>query len=139
MTFVAYTPAFRAGFIWDDDAHVTANELLHSRDGLRRIWTEPTASMQYYPLTITTFWLEHRLWGNVPVGYHVVNVCLHALNAIALGVLLTMLGVPGAWLAAAIFAVHPVTVESVAWISERKNVLAALFYLASMIAGLRFL
>jgi Flp pilus assembly protein TadD len=134
----AYLPALRCGFVWDDDAHVTANATLVSVDGLRRIWTEPSATPQYYPLVHTTFWLEHHLWGNEPLGYHLDNVLLHALNAILVWIALRRLRAPGAWFAAALFALHPVHVESVAWITERKNVLSGFFYLLAFLAFVRY-
>jgi len=137
-TFLAYMPAMRAGFIWDDQAHVTNNVNLRSADGLWRIWLEPEASQQYYPLQLSSYWLEFHLWALHPLGYHLVNVLLHAANAILLWQVLRRLQVPGAWLAAAIFAVHPVEVESAVWISERKNVLAGMFYLLALLALFRF-
>lgn len=133
LAIAAYLPALQAGFVWDDDFHVTGNALLRSIDGLRRIWLEPTATPQYYPLVHTTFWLEYRLWGLQPAGYHAVNVLLHAVNAVLAWRVLLRLAVPGAWLAAAVFALHPVHVESVAWISERKNVLSLAFYLGALL------
>ncbi|MCC6764615.1 MAG: tetratricopeptide repeat protein [Deltaproteobacteria bacterium] len=136
LTIVAYGPAFRAGFIWDDDDYVTDNAALDDLTGLVRIWLEPGATPQYYPLTFTTFWIEHRLFGDAPTGYHVTNVALHALNAVLAWRVLAALGLPGAWLAAAVFAVHPVHVESVAWITERKNVLSGAGYLAALLAAL---
>jgi tetratricopeptide (TPR) repeat protein len=136
LTLVAYGPAFRAGFIWDDDDYVTDNATLDSATGLARIWVEPGAVPQYYPLTFTTFWLEHRLFGDEPSGYHVTNVALHALNAVLAWRVLVALGLPGAWIAAAIFAVHPIQVESVAWVTERKNVLSAAGYLGALLVAL---
>ena len=133
---VAYAPAMVAGYVWDDDAHVTANETLRSTAGLRRMWSEPKALPQYYPLVHTTFWIERRLWGDEPQGYHVVNVVLHAGNALLLAAALRRLRVQGAWITALLFALHPVHVESVAWISERKNVLSTLFYLAALLSFL---
>jgi tetratricopeptide (TPR) repeat protein len=137
-TLIAYQPVWHAGFVWDDEQYVTGNVTLHSLDGLRRIWFELGATVQYYPLTFTSFWVEHHLWGLHPLGYHLVNIVLHALNAMLLWLVLRRLGVRGAWLAAGIFALHPVCVESVAWVTERKNTLSGLFYLGSLLAALRF-
>lgn len=136
LTLLAYMPALRAGFIWDDDAYVTANGALRSVDGLRRIWFEPASVSQYYPMVFSSFWLEYRLWGLAPFGYHAVNVLLHAATAVLLWRVLVRLAIPGAWVAAIVFALHPVQVESVAWITERKNVLSGLFY---MMAALLYL
>lgn len=136
VTLVAYLPAIRGGFIWDDDQYVTENRLLRSVDGLRLIWTTIGATPQYYPLTHTSFWIEHQLWGTKPLGYHLTNVLLHIGSALLLWRILVMLGLRGAWLAAAIFAVHPIEVESGAWITERKNVLAGVFYFGSMLCYL---
>src|SRR5690349_16293459 len=124
LTVLAYGPAYRAGFIWDDDYYVTENSTLDSVAGLGRIWLEPGAVPQYYPLTFTSLWLEHQVYGDAPTGYHVDNVLLHALNAVLAWLVLTTLGIPGAGLAAAVFALHPVHVESVAWVTERKNLLS---------------
>jgi len=138
LTLAAYTPALRGGFVWDDDSYVTENPTLRSPGGLAAIWFKPGATYQYYPLVFTSFWTEYHLWKLQPFGYHLVNVLLHALNAILLWRVLRCLQIPGSWLAAAIFAVHPVMVESVAWITERKNVLSGLFYLLAALAWLRF-
>ena len=137
FTLVAYLPAHAAGFIWDDDWYVTKNELLHDVAGLVRIWV-PGHTVQYYPVVFTSFWIEHHLWGLEPAGYHVVNVLLHALNALLVWRLARGLGIPGAWWIGAAFALHPVHVESVAWITERKNVLSGAFYLSAALAYLRF-
>ncbi|MEB2286375.1 MAG: tetratricopeptide repeat protein [Myxococcales bacterium] len=135
LTLAAYGPAFRADFIWDDDAYVTGNTTLDDLGGLARIWLEPGATPQYYPLTFTSLWLEHRLYADAAAGYHATNVLLHTANAILVWRLLAAIGLPGAPLAAAIFAVHPVHVESVAWISERKNVLSGACYLGAFLAA----
>ncbi len=137
-TLAAYAPALPGDVLWDDDQYVSANPLLTAPDGLWRIWTHPRESPQYYPLVFTSFWLEARLWGLSTFALHLVNVLLHAANALLLWRLLRRLGVPGAGLAAALFALHPVHVESVAWITERKNVLSGLFYLLSASAYLGF-
>jgi len=133
-TTLAYAPVLECGYVWDDDFHVWRNAALRSADGLRRIWLELGATPQYYPLVHTSFWLEWRLWGAAPAGYHATNVALHATAAVLAWRLLAALGVGAgaAWAAAALFALHPVHVESVAWISERKNVLMAVLYLASL-------
>jgi Flp pilus assembly protein TadD len=138
-TLLAYVPAMRGGYIWDDDAFVTDNLILRGGAGaLARIWFQVGATDQYYPLTYSTFWLEYHLCGLWPTGSHIVNVVLHALNAWLAWRVLRRLRLPGAALAAFIFALHPVEVESVAWITERKNVLSATLYLCAMLAYLRF-
>lgn len=137
-TLLAYGPALRGGFLWDDDLYVTANPTLGSLAGLRAIWLQPTALPQYYPLAFTTFWFENLLWGSAPFGYHATNVVLHAVSALLLWVLLRRLGVGGAYLAAAIFALHPVHVGSVAWVAERKNVLCTALSLLTLLAWRRF-
>ncbi len=138
LTLVAYIPAIQGGYIWDDDVYVTENPLLTAPDGLRRIWFSLDSPSQYFPLVYTTFRIEHAIWGLNPMGYHIVNVCLHIINALLLWLILSRLGIRGSWLAAAIWALHPVNVESVAWITERKNTLSTLFYLLTVLAWLRF-
>jgi tetratricopeptide (TPR) repeat protein len=138
VTLLAFLPALRAGFIWDDDIYVTENPLLTASNGLRRIWFSLDSPSQYFPLTYTTFYLERRVWGLNPAGYHAVNLLLHAANALLVWRLLARLRLPGAWLGAALFALHPVQVESVAWITERKNVLMGFFFLLSLLAWTRF-
>ena len=134
LTIVAYIPAMQAGFIWDDDQYVTENDNLRTADGLQQIWFHPIATAQYYPMVFSTFWLEYHVWELRPAGYHWANLLLHLANATLIWQLLARLQVPGAWLTALVFAVHPVHVESVAWITERKNVLSTFFYLAAFLA-----
>jgi tetratricopeptide (TPR) repeat protein len=136
-TLAAYFPALTGDFLWDDAGHVT-NPALQSWSGLLRIWFEPGATQQYYPLLHTAFWLEHAIWGDATLGYHLINVLWHATSACLLVAILRRLAVPGALLAGLIFALHPVGVESVAWISEQKNALSAVFYLAAALAWLRY-
>ena len=104
LTILSYIPALRGGFVWDDDEYVTRNRALRSSDGLWEIWFKPEATVQYYPLTFTVFWIEYQLWGPEPFGFHLVNVLLHAANALLFWKLLTRLSVPAAWWAAAVFA-----------------------------------
>jgi len=138
VTIFAYRPAWNGGFLWDDDAYVTNNELLTAPDGLRRIWFSLDSPSQYFPLVYTTFRIEHALWGLNPSSYHWVNLLLHVANALLVWRVLARLKVPGAWLAGAIFALHPVQVESVAWITERKNVLMGFFFLLTLLAWIAF-
>ena len=134
---LAYWPALRGGFIWDDDAHVTS-PALQSLHGLWRIWLQLGATQQYYPLLHSAFWIEHRLWGDAVLGYHLANLTQHALSACLVVLIVRHLRLPGAWLAGCIFALHPVCVEAVAWISEQKSTLSGVFYLAAALTYLHF-
>jgi protein O-mannosyl-transferase len=134
---LAYWPTLDGAFLWDDDAHVTRPEL-RSLGGLVRIWFDVGATQQYYPLLHSAFWLEHALWGNAVTPYHATTVLLHALAAVLFLLVLRRLEVPGATLAAFLFALHPVHVESVAWISEQKNTLSLVLFLGALLAYLRF-
>jgi hypothetical protein len=142
----AYWPALSGSYIWDDDAHVTV-PALRSLTGLWRIWTEPGATQQYYPLLHTAFWVEFKLWGDATLGYHLLNVVLHACGAWLFVQILQAIWTTdekrderllssAALLGGLLFALHPVAVESVAWISEQKNTLSGVFYLS---AGLLYL
>jgi hypothetical protein len=140
-TCAAFAPAFQAEFIrWDDPQYVSENELLRSADGLKTIWTPFTAKLpQYYPLTFSSYWIEYQLWQLTPAGYHATNVALHAINAMLVLQLLSALGA-SLWIAfgaAAVFALHPVQVESVMWVTERKNTLSGCFYLVAFLLYLR--
>ena len=128
--FLAYWPALTGQFVWDDDILLANNALVKASDGLYRMWFT-TEAVDYWPMTGTTFWLEWRLWGMNPFGYHVTNLLLHLANAGLLWAALRRLSIPGAAIAACFFALHPVNVESVAWVVQRKNVLSQFFFLLS--------
>jgi hypothetical protein len=132
----AYLPVWHAGFIWDDDSHVTANPSIVGSLGLARIWTSPAAN--YFPLTTSTFWVIHALWDLNPLPYHVVDVLFHAACAVLLWLVLRRLRVRGAWLGAMLWALHPVQVESAAWIAETKNTQSGIFYLLAIWCFLRW-
>jgi len=136
VTFLAYLPTLKAGFIWDDDTFLTRNPLMKAGDGLYRFWFT-TQAPDYFPVTYTPLWLEWRLWGMHAAGYHAVNLALHIAGALLLWAVLRRLRIPGAYAAAFIFAVHPVNVESVAWITQRKNLMAMMFYLLSILCFLQ--
>lgn len=134
---IAYLPIWRAGFIWDDDLYVLGNPVVVGPLGFKEIWTTQAADI--CPLTITTFWAEYKLWGLSPLGFHLVNVFLHAGSGVVLWRVLLSLRVPGAILGAALWALHPVLVESVAWIAELKNTQATFFYLLSILFFTRWI
>ena len=140
LVVTSHFPAMLGGFVWDD-AVFAQEEVIRSASGLQQIWFSPgdiKGEGHYWPLVYTSFWLEHKLWGYDPLGYHLVNVLLHLVNCLLLWRLMLLLAVPGAWLIAAVFAVHPLHVESVAWVIERKDLLSALFFLAAAMAWMRF-
>ena len=141
LVVVCYLPAMLwGGFVWDDNIYIKVDPV-RDVSGLWQIWFSPSTieeERHYWPLVYTTFWLEHKLWGFAPAGYHIVNVMLHLANTLLVWHLVRRLAVPGAWVVAAVFAVHPLHVESVAWIIERKDVLSGLFYLASVLVWMRF-
>ena len=156
VTLAAYWPSLNGSFLWNDSDYVTARAL-RSWHGLGRIWFEVGAVQQYYPVLHTAFWIEHHFWGDATVGYHLANVLLHASAALLFGLVLRRLNspafgsghdqgsgaeglgrLPWEWVAAFLFALHPICVESVAWISEEKNTLSTVFYLLAALAYLRF-
>lgn len=138
LVVVAYFPTFQNFYIWDDDRYLTQNPFLTDIAGLKRIWFDLNATPQYYPMVFTSFWIEHKFWGLDPVGYHIDNVVIHCVNTLLLWHILVFLNIKGGWLGAALFAIHPVQVESVAWVTERKNVLSGLFLLLSLLSFFRF-
>jgi Flp pilus assembly protein TadD len=137
VTLLAYQPAWHGGFLWDDDAHI-ATPALRSLDGLRRIWLVPRTTQQYYPLLYSSSWLQERFWGDSPTAYHLVNLLLHIGCVVLVLKILRLLRIPGAELATIVFALHPVNVETVAWIAERKNTLSGVFGLAATLSYLKF-
>ena len=137
FVILTYTPVWQAGFVWDDDRVLTVNHCTVGPLGLKEIWT--TSAADICPLTLTTFWVEHALWGLGPLPYHLVNVLLHGASAVLLWRVLRGLRVQGAWLGAALWALHPVAVESVAWITEMKNTESSLFFLLSILFFVRWL
>jgi protein O-mannosyl-transferase len=136
FVFIAYTQVFRAGFVWDDESHLTRNPCVIGPLGLKEIWT--TTQAVYYPLVLTTFWALHKFVGLNPLPYHALNVLLHAVSAILLWRVLRLLEVRGAWLGAALWALHPVMVQSVAWVTELKNTQSCVFYLLSILFFLKW-
>jgi tetratricopeptide (TPR) repeat protein len=132
---LVYLPVGRAGFLWDDRLYITGSSYMGGLAGLKEIWTSSVADIS--PMTFTTFWLEHALWGFNPLPYHMVNVVMHGACAVLLWQILRNLAVPGAWLGAALWALHPVEVESVAWVTEMKNTESGLFYLLSVLCYLQ--
>ena len=137
IAFIAYFPTLGNGFVSDDDVLLINNNLVKNSDGLRRFWCSVEA-LDYWPVTNTTFWIEWRMWGMKSTGYHATNLILHVAESLLIWILLRKLSIPGAFLAALIFAVHPVNVESVAWIAQRKNLTAMLFFLLSILWYLKY-
>ncbi|MBC7784246.1 MAG: hypothetical protein H7144_10430 [Burkholderiales bacterium] len=141
LVLICYNKTLTFEYIWDDDAYVVNNTNLDDMDGLSRIWTQVGATPQYYPMTFTSFWIERQIFGTstkAAAASHLVNLLLHACNAVLLWTILRRLRIPGAWLAAALFAVHPINVESVAWVAERKNVLSLALALSALLVYLRY-
>src|SRR6266480_3662334 len=130
VVFLVYARIGAAGFIWDDESHLTQNPCIVGPLGLADIWT--SASAVYYPLVLTTFWILHHFVGLNPLPYHILNVTFHGASALLLWRVLVQLRVRGAWLGAAIWALHPVLVQSVAWVTEMKNTQSAFFYLLAI-------
>ena len=128
-TLWVFSPAFHGGWIWDDGWYITTNPLLHDSTGLWKFWFQPGSWVEYYPLEETVQWMQWQLWGNDTFGYHLTNVVLHIVSALLVWRLLSKFGLRLAWLGGLLFAVHPVQVESVAYISELKNTLSLPFFL----------
>jgi protein O-mannosyl-transferase len=135
---LTYQPAWNGKPLLDDTDHLITDPELRSVRGLISLWISPPPTHQYHPLVDTVFWIGDKLWGQSMLGYHLVSISLHAVSALLLLWILRRLEVPGAWLAAAIFALHPVQVESVAWVVELKNTLSAIFFFGCILAYLNF-
>lgn len=137
VTLAAYQPAWNGRLLWDDNGHITKPEL-RTPGGLARIWTTPGATQQYYPVVHSVFWLEYHLWRDSTPGYHLLNIFLHVFSALLFLQILRLLKIPGAWFIAALFALHPAQVESVAWITELKNTLSGVFFFGTALTYLKF-
>ncbi len=132
-----YWPALNGTALWDDAGHITRTGL-QSANGLWRIWFDIGATQQYYPLLHSAFWVLHRLIGDQMLGYHLVTLAMHGVAAWLVARIATRLAIPGAVFAALLFATHPLQVESVAWVSEMKNTLSAVFFLLALDSYLAF-
>ena len=141
LVVASYYPALTGAFIWDDSIFTSERPVMEW-SGIWDIWLNPRSLAReghYWPFVYASFWLEHKLWGFEPTGYHAVNLSLQLLNTLLVWRLMSRLAVPGAWLIAAVFAAHPLHVESVAWIIARKDLLSGAFYLGAALLWLRFL
>jgi tetratricopeptide (TPR) repeat protein len=137
LVAIAYLPGFTGGWLWDDNQLVTENPLVTEAANLWRIWFD-NRSLDYFPVTLTSFWLEYRAWADWAPGYRTINILLHAANTVLVWRILERLGVPGAWLAAAVWGIHPVTAASAAWVAERKNTLSMFFGCLSVLGWLSY-
>jgi protein O-mannosyl-transferase len=135
--FVAYFPCVNGEFVLDDNMFLTNNPVIRAADGLFRFWSTGEAP-EYYPAAYATNWVEWRLWELNPAGYHFTNLFLHIAESLLVWVVLRRLSIPAAFWAALIFALHPVNVESVAWLAQRRNMVAMLFLLLSILWYLKF-
>lgn len=136
FVLLAYLPAMQSGFVWDDDFHFIDNPYMTKSDGIKLIWSTPRA--MYYPLTSTTWWFLRQIFNLNPLPYHLINILLHAANAILIFFILNYLGISGAWFAAVLFGIHPVNVESVAWVTELKNTQSGFFYFLAILLFLKY-
>lgn len=130
--FWIFSPAFLGGWLWDDDFYLYQNALLNDPARLWKIWFVPGSLIEYYPIEASVQAIQWQLWGNETLGYHLTNVVLHIIGALLFWRLLDKFGLKFAWLGGLLFAIHPVVVESVAWISELKNVLSLPPFLLAM-------
>jgi tetratricopeptide (TPR) repeat protein len=137
ITFAVYLPVVRGGFVFDDYPLITENGMVRADNGIRLFWSGAGAA-DYYPLTGSLWWLEWRMWGDQATGYHVLNILLQAVNAVLVWLILRRLNIPGGWVAALVFAIHPVNVATAGWISEQKNTLSMMFYAVAILLYLKF-
>ncbi len=135
-----YWPALHGGWLWDDDYLLQKNDLVHEPGGIFDIWFNPTTLIDYFPMTVTVEWLEWQLWGSQTntLCFHLTNVILHMFSALLVWRLFSKLGIRLAWLGGLLFAVHPLMVESVAWMAEIKNSLSMPPFLLAAAAWVDF-
>jgi tetratricopeptide (TPR) repeat protein len=133
-----FSPVLRGDWLWDDDKFITHNDLIHDPAGFWKVWVSPDGLGNYDPLTSAVRWLQWQSWGDNPLGYHLTSVALHLASAFLIWRLFSRLRIPGAWFGALIFTIHPVMVESVAWIAELKNTLSLPPLLLAMLALLNY-
>lgn len=143
-----YSPTYHGEWLWDDDQLLTTNLTVQHRVSpdpnvppqslatLCKLWFNPDGP-DYFPLSYTALWAQWPFFGQVSTGYHVTTILLHLSGALLVWVLLTFMRIPGAWLTGLIFAIHPICVESVAWVSETKNTLSLPLFLLACIYWVR--
>ncbi len=141
LTLAVYYPLRWGVFLWDDAAWLTNNPLIHHWRGFEIFWlsTKAMGEVQYYPMTLSVLSIEYHLWGLQTLPYHLVNVLFQAANAVLLWLILRRLELSSAWLVAALFAIHPIQVETVGWVAEIKNLLSGFFYFLALLSFLKFI
>jgi Tfp pilus assembly protein PilF len=129
-----YSPTYHGQWLWDDDQLVWQNPFVKdtSLRGLAKLWFNPEGA-DFFPLSYTAMWAQWAFFDDKPTGYHVTTILLHIVGSLLLWTLLARMRIPGAWLSGLLFAVHPVAVESVAWVAETKNTLSMPLFLLSCI------
>ncbi len=131
LTSVGYLPAIHGQWLFDDQSAISSNPLITQPGHLHEIWFS-TKPIDYWPVSYTALWIQWRLWGDATTGYHLVNLALHIGVALLAWAVLLRLSIPGAWTIALLFALHPVNVETAAWIFQQKNTLAAVGFFGSL-------
>ncbi len=138
LVVAAFWPSLGGGPLWQDAARITTNVSLRTWPGVARLWMHPNAQPLYTPMAATFLAAEHRSWHADLPRYRAVSFLLHLINVLLLWKILRRLNVRVAWLAAAVFAVHPICLQAVAWVSQQGTLLATTFALAAMLACLRW-